>query len=111
MRLSWAEPRLHARGNVCGARPEEGHPSRFDQPPEGIQIRETRTAVVEDDRRTKEKPTCQVIPHHPAGTREPEESVARSEVVVEREDFQMLEKNAAMAMNDRLREPRRARRV
>src|SRR2546428_11928317 len=71
---------------------------------------EARTAVVEDDRRTKEKPTYQVIPHHPAGAREPEESVACSEVIVEGEDFEMLEQNTAVAGNDWLREPRRARR-
>src|SRR5207247_1605115 len=108
MRLPWPEPRLHTRVDVCGARSEEGHPRRVGQPPEGIQIREARTAVVEDDRRTEEKPTHQVIPHHPAGAREPEESVARSEVIVEREDFEMLEQNPAVAVDDWLRKPRRA---
>ena len=49
------------------------------------------------------RPGDEVVPHHPAGRREPEEPVGRPEVGVERERLEVLEEDAAVAVDDRLR--------
>ena len=68
-------------------------------------------AVVEHDRRARQQPADQEVPHHPAGRGEPEEAVARPAVAVQVRLLQVLQQDAAVALDDRLRQPRRAGRV
>ena len=70
-----------------------------------------RRAVVQHDARVDRQPRDQVVPHHPAGRAEPEEPIGGPEVVVQRVDLQVLEQDAAVAVDDRLRQPGRARAV
>ena len=48
------------------------------------------------------------VPHHPAGGREPEEPLARAEIVMEPERLQMLDDDSAVPVHDPLGEPGRA---
>ena len=65
-------------------------------------------SVVEHDRGPREQPADEEVPHHPAGGREPEHAVARLQVDVQGQLLRELEQDAAVAMHDRLRQPRRA---
>jgi hypothetical protein len=67
-----------------------------------------RVAVVEHDRPLAQQPRIQEIPHHPARGREPEQPVIALQVDVEADLLRELEQDAAMAVDDRLRKPRRA---
>ena len=51
------------------------------------------------------------VPHHPAGRREPEDAVAGLRVEVQVELLQLLEQDAAVALDDRLRQAGGARGV
>ena len=64
-----------------------------------------RRAVVQHDRGVHEQPGDEVVPHHPAGGAEPEEPIGGAEIVVQRVDLEVLEQDAAMAVDDRLRQP------
>ena len=70
-----------------------------------------RRPVVQDDARVDGEPRDEVVPHHPAGRAEPEEPIRRPEIVMQRMDLQVLEQDAAVPVDDRLRQPGRARRV
>ena len=56
------------------------------------------------------QPRHEVVPHHPAGRREPAEAVGRPQVRVERECLEVLEEDPAVAVDDRLGQPGRPRR-
>ncbi len=47
----------------------------------------------------------EVVPHHPAGRREPAEPVVRPEVGMEGERLEVFEEDAAVAVDDRLGQP------
>jgi hypothetical protein len=69
------------------------------------------TAVIEDDRRVGEQDADEKVPHHPAGGREPEDAVARLGVEVEAQLLELLEQDAAVTLDDRLRQAGGPRRV
>ena len=82
------------------------------QPPQRVEVGLAGVAV---EAATTVAPTSrpghEVVPHHPAGGGEPEEAVAGPEVVVQRERLQVLEEDAAVAVDDRLGQAGGARRV
>ena len=69
-----------------------------------------RVAVEQHDRRAHGRAGDQEVPHHPAGRGEPEEPVARAEVVVQGQHLEVLEQDAAVAVHDRLGQARWCRR-
>src|SRR5215203_271259 len=81
----------------------------FCDPPQCAEIGVTRVAVVQNDRGTSEQTGDQQVPHHPAGGREPEEPLARAEVVMESVRLQMLDDDSAVPVHDPLWEPRGTR--
>ena len=92
-----------AHAEVRGARLGRQPPQRREIGPGGV-------AVEQHDRRADREPRHEVVPHHPAGRREPAEAVRGPEVRVEGEGLQVLEEDAAVPVDDRLREaggPRR----
>ena len=91
--------------------PEVGDALLGRQPPQRAEVRVGRGTVVQHDARVDGQPRDEVVPHHPAGGAEPEEPIRRAEVVVQRVDLQVLEQDAAVAVDDRLRQPGRARGV
>ena len=105
------DPGLHAGGDVGGAGAEHRHPGPLGQVPEHVHVGVAGAAVVEDDRRPGEQAGDEEVPHHPAGRREPEEAVAGVGVDVEVELLQVLEQDPAVALDDRFRQPGRARGV
>ena len=102
------DPGLHAGGDVGGAGAEHRHPGALGEVPEHAHVGVAGVAVVEDDRGPGQQPGDEEVPHHPAGRREPEEAVAGVGVDVEVELLQVLEQDAALALDDRLRQPGRA---
>ena len=67
--------------------------------------------VVEHDRGLGEQAAEQQVPHHPARRREPEQAVAGARVHVQVQRLQVLEQDAALPLDDRLRQAGRPRRV
>ena len=98
------DPGLHAGGDVGGAGAEHRHPGALGEVPEHAHVGVAGAAVVEDDRGPGQQPGDEEVPHHPAGRREPEEAVAGVGVDVEVELLQVLEQDAALALDDRLRQ-------
>ncbi len=76
-----------------------------------LHARIARVAVVEHDRRLGEQDPDQEVPHHPAGRREPEHAIAGLRIDVQVLVLELLEQDPAVALHDRLGQPRRARRV
>ncbi len=102
---------LHARRDERSAGPERGHLGVGRQLPQGAQVRVARVAVVEHDRRVGQQHPDHEVPHHPAGRREPEHAVAGLGVDVEVGHLHLLEQDPALAVDDRLGQPGRARAV
>ena len=101
-------PGLHRRGDEAGARPERRDLRLGGELPQPLGIGLT---VVEHDRGARQQPADQEVPHHPAGGGEPEEAIARPEIAVQPRLLQVLEQDAALPLDDRLRQPRGAGRV
>ena len=99
---------LHARGDVAGARAEAVDLGVAREVPQRVHVRVARVAVVEQDLGLGEQAGDQEVPHHPAGGGEPEEAVARLQVAVQVHLLQVLEQDAALALHDRLGQPRGA---
>ncbi len=93
---------LHAGGDVGGAGAEHRHAGPLGQLPERVHVWVAGVAVVEDDRGAGEQAGDEEVPHHPTGRREPEEAIAGVGVDVEVELLQVLEQDAALALDDRL---------
>ena len=102
------DPGLHAGGDVGGAGAEHRHPGALGEVPEHAHVGVARVAVVEDDRGPGQQAGDEEVPHHPAGRGEPEEAVAGVGVDVEVELLQVLEQDAALGLDDRLRQAGRA---
>ena len=82
----------------------------FDEIPEHLKVGILGAAVVEDDSDAGQKQAGdEEIPHHPAGRRVPEKAVALPQVQMKRQDLQVLEKNTAVAVDNRLGPARRSR--
>ena len=101
-------PGLHRRGDEPGARPKRGDLRLGGELPQPLGI---GLAVVEHDRGARQQPADQEVPHHPAGGGEPEEAVAGSKIAVETRLLQVLQQDAALTLDDRLRQAGRAGRV
>ena len=101
-------PGLHRRGDEPGARPERGDLRLGGELPQPLGIGLT---VVEHDRGARQEPADQEVPHHPAGGGEPEETVAGTKIAVQPRLLQVLQQDAALPLDDRLRQTRRAGRV
>ena len=104
-------PAFEARREERGARAEQGHAGGRRHLPQDAEVRVARVAVVQHRRATDQQRAEQQVPHHPAGRRVPEHPVAGMDVAVEAEDLGMLEDDPAVPVDDRLRQPGRARRV
>ena len=103
-----SQPGLLAGADVGGARPEARDPGGLGEVPEHPEVGGARVAVVEDDRGVGEEAADDEVPHHPAGRREPEEPVVGLKIDVEVHLLQRLEDDPAVAVDDRLRQTRRA---
>ena len=99
---------LHARADVARARPERGHLGARGEVPQRVERRVAGGAVVEEDRGFGQQPGDEEVPHHPAGRGEPEQAVAPLRVHVQMQHLQVLEQDAALGLDDRLRQPGRA---
>ena len=108
VRPTRGEVRLAAGHQVGGARPEMGRAGRLGQGPEHVEVGVARAAVVEDRRPADQQRPDEEVPHHPAGRRVPEEPVAGADVEVEPDGLGVLDDDAAVAVDDRLRQPGRA---
>ena len=104
------EPLLAAGHRERGAETEERRPRLLRELPLEGQVGIGRVAVDHDDRGAREQHRDERVPHHPRGRREPLESVSGTEVPAKCVVLQMLDEDAAVAVHDRLRQPRRARR-
>jgi hypothetical protein len=93
------------------ARAEVRDPFVGGEPPQGEEVGRGGIAVEAHHRRSREQPRHEEVPHHPSGGREPEEDIGRAEVAVERDRLHVLERDAAVAVHDRLRQAGRAGRV
>src|SRR5665213_2068365 len=104
------KPRLHAacvEGSPC---PKERDLGLLGEGPEGAEIGKTRAAVIQYDGRTHQEATHQKVPHHPACCTEPKEAVPGPEIMLQGEQFHMLEHNPAVTLHHRLRQTGSARR-
>ena len=79
-------------------------------PPLPADVRPRRVAVEHHDRRPHEQRRDERVPHHPGGRAEPEQAAARLQVPAERVRLEVLEQDAAVPVDDRLRPARRPRR-
>src|SRR5207302_11464027 len=84
---------------------------RVGEIPERPEVGMRRVPIEEDDRSVGQEAAHEEVPHHPARRREPEDPVARLRVEVETELLEVLEEDAALAVDDGLRQAGRARAV
>ena len=91
--------------------PNTATPWRSTSRPQDVEVGMARAAVVEDHRRAHQQAADQEVPHHPAGGGEPQEPVARAEVVVQRQRLEVLDDDPAVRLHDALGQPGRPRRV
>ena len=102
---------LDAAGEVRGPRTEEGRADALDEAPQHAEVRRARMAVVQHGGSAGQQSAHLHVPHDPAGGRVPEEAVARPDVTVQVHALHHLEQHAGVAVHDRLRQPRRTRRI
>jgi len=76
--------------------------------PQDIHRGVARVAVEQDDRRVGHETGDEVVPHHPAGGREPQDAVAGPRVVLQPPGLEMLEHDPAVPVDDRLGQAGRA---
>ncbi len=99
---------LPARHRERGAQPEERRLRLLDQPPLEAEIGPAGVPVDHHDRAAREQDRDERVPHHPRGRREPEEPVVGTEVPAQHVVLQLLDEEAAVPVDDRLRQARRA---
>ena len=109
--LGRLDPRLAAGEQERRRAAEERGARLTDQAPQREKVRVAGISVDQHDRRSDSQARHEVVPHHPAGRRVPAEAVGRPEVVVEGQDLEVLEQDAAVAVHDGLGQTGRARRV
>ncbi len=107
----WHHTSLPAAHQERRAHPEVRRPRHLGQPPQRRQVGISRIAIEQHDGRSDQQARHQQVPHHPARRGEPEEPVARPKVGVQRQRLEVLEQDAAVAMDDRLGQAGRPRRV
>ncbi len=111
---SGREAGLAAGHEEGGRRAEERHALLRRQPPQAGEVGMAGVAVEQHQRGSDQQAADQVVPHHPAGGGEPQEPVARPQVVVQAQHLVVLERDAAVAVHDRLGQaggPRREQHV
>ena len=104
------EPFLAAGHRERGAEAEERRVRLRREPPLQRHVRVVRIPVDHHDRRARQQRRHECVPHHPRRRREPEQPVAGTEVPAERMVLQVLDEDAAVTVDDRLRQPGRPRR-
>ena len=109
--LSRRDARLLARLQVGRPDPEHGHAVALDERPQDVEVGMAGAAVVEDHGRAHQQAADEEVPHHPAGGGEPQEPVARAEVVVQRQHLEVLDDDPAVRLHDALGQPGRPGRV
>ena len=72
------------------------------EPPQRAEVGVAGIAVEQHDRGADQQAGHQVVPHHPAGGGEPGEAVAGAEVLVEGQHLEVLDGDAAVAVDDGL---------
>ena len=92
-------------------RAEERHALVGRHAPQRLEPGVAGIAVEQHGRGSDQQARHQVVPHHPARGREPEEAVARAEIVVQGQHLVVLDEDAAVAVDDRLGQPGGPRRV
>ena len=102
------EPVLAARHRERGAQPHERRAGLLGEPPLERDVGVAGVAVDQQDRRAEDEVRDERVPHHPRGRREPEHPVAAVDVEAEPEVLAVLEEDAAVPVDDRLRQPGRA---
>ena len=90
------------------ARAEVGDAELAGEPPQHGEVGVGGVAVDHDDRRADADPGHQVVPHHPAGGGEPEEAVGGAEVALQAQGLEVLDRDAAVPVDDRLGQAGRA---
>ena len=102
---------LHAGRDERRARAEARHRGIGGEIPQRAHVRIPGVTVEQHDRRLREQHPDEEVPHHPAGRREPEDPVSGLGVEVQVRLLQVLEQDPALTVDDRLRQPGRARAV
>ena len=102
------DARLHAGVDVGGARAEARDPGALGELPEHVRCPAPPGSRRRERSRVGQEAADEEVPHHPAGGREPEEPVAGARVDVEPDLLQVLEEDAALPVDDRLRQAGRA---
>ena len=97
-----SQPGLSARHHEGRARAQPGELFLVGEPPQRAEVGPGRVAVEAHHGRPDEQAGDEVVPHHPAGRREPGEPVVGAEVGVEREHLEVFEENPAVTVHDRL---------
>src|SRR5688572_26510859 len=108
MGLVRAQTRLAQRIDVFGGGAEDGHSLLVGEIEERAFIWKERRAVVKEKGAASKQARDQPVPHHPSAGGEVKEPVVRFEVGVEEKLRDVLEQNAAGAMDDAFRHSRRA---
>ncbi len=85
-------------------------PGLLGQPPLRGGVRVLRVPVEHHDRRAQQQRGDERVPHHPGGRREPHQAVAALQVPGQAVVLEVLDQDAAVAVDDRLRQPGGARR-
>ena len=92
-----------------GAGAEQRHARLGREPPLRLEVRPERVAVEQHDGAAVQQHRDRDVPHRPGGGGEPQRPVAGADVEVQAEQPQVLEQDAAVAVDDRLRQPGGAR--
>ena len=102
------EPVLAAGHREGGAETHERRPGLLGELPLEGEVGKPGVAVDHDDRRAEEQVRHERVPHHPRGRREPEQPVAVPDVEAEAQVLAVLEEDATVPVDDRLRQAGRA---
>ena len=108
--LAQVEAALPAPHQHRWNRAHQGRPELLGEPPLGRVVGIHRVPVEHHDRRPKEQGGDERVPHHPGGGGEPHQAVAGLEIPAEPVVLIGLDQDPAVAVDDRLRQPRRPRR-
>lgn len=107
----WVDAGLAAGHDVRGGGAEEGGSGLFGDAPLGADVGVAGAAVVQHEGGAGEEAGDEEVPHHPAGRGVPEEAVLGAEVAVEADLLEVFEQDAALGLDDGLRQAGRARGV
>ena len=107
--LAQADPGLAAGHQQRRAHPHLRRAQLLRQAPLHLEVGVQRVAVEHHDRGSQQQRGDQRVPHHPRRRREPQEAVAGAQIPAQPAVLEMLDEDSAVTVNDRLRQPGRAR--